>query len=253
MEPFFLEKQLNKNIPIPLYYQLKELILEYIDKAIPDSRLPTEDQLAGHFAISRSTVRQALGELTAEGHLVRHKGKGTMIVPRKIEQEFLEVLESFNDEMQEKGLVPHTQVLTLKKAPASGTEAAALKILPGDEVVRLVRLRSTNGEPIVLVETSLPAGINGLAGLVGDDLEKHSLYQLMENKYGTTIESSRRSLEIRTAGEFEARHLRVPLHAPLQYIETVAYTADRKPVEFSRALYRADRNKFILEIRKKKL
>src|SRR5690554_3336815 len=193
---FLHDKQLNKDIPIPLYYQLKELLLEYITSNEEQTPLPTESQLCDHFQVSRSTVRQALGELTSDGFLVRHKGKGTMILPRKIDQDFLVVLESFNDEMHEKGLTPHTQVLTLGLTQASPSVAKALAIEKGDAVVQLVRLRSANGVPMVLVSSFLPATYHGLSGMVDEDLVNHSLYKLMEQKYQVPISSSRRVIEI---------------------------------------------------------
>ena len=250
---FLRDKQLNKDIPIPLYYQLKELLLEYITSNEEKTPLPTESQLCDHFQVSRSTVRQALGELTSDGFLVRHKGKGTMILPRKIDQDFLVVLESFNDEMYEKGLTPHTQVLTLVLTQASPSVAKALAIEKGDPVVQLVRLRSANGVPMVLVSSFLPASYHGLTGMVDEDLENHSLYKLMENKYQVSISSSRRVIEIRMAGDFEATHLQVPAHSPLQYIETVSTTTDDIPIEYSKASYRGDLSRFVIEIRRKKI
>jgi GntR family transcriptional regulator len=232
---FLRDKQLNKDIPIPLYYQLKELLLEYITSNEEETPLPTESQLCEHFQVSRSTVRQALGELTSDGFLVRHKGKGTMILPRKIDQDFLVVLESFNDEMHEKGLVPNTQVLNLILTQASPAVSKALAIGKGDPVVQLVRLRSANGTPMVLVSSFLPASYHGLSSMVDEDLVHHSLYKLMEQKYHVPIEASRRVIEIRMAGDFEATHLQVPAHSPLQYIETVSTTTDGVPIEYSKA------------------
>ena len=81
MDDAILKKKINKNIPIPLYYQLKELLLEYIENSDEDAVLPTETTLCSIHNISRSTVRQALGELTAEGYITRKKGKGTAILP----------------------------------------------------------------------------------------------------------------------------------------------------------------------------
>ncbi len=253
METFFRSKPLNKQIPIPLYYQLKELLLDYIQSAGDNTVLPTETWLCGHYDISRSTVRQALGELAAEGYIVRHKGKGTMVVPRKIEQDFLIVLESFNDEMQEKGLTPRTAVLSRSVGSPPQSVQNALKLSPGQEAVQLVRLRSTNDEPVVLVTTYLPAAYNNLDKIIEEDLEHDSMYKIMGSKFGVSIASSRRMLEIRLAGDFEALHLGVPKGSPLQYIETVSSSEEGKAVEYSRAFYRGDRNKFVIETTRKKL
>jgi len=253
IDGFLLEKKLNKNIPIPLYYQLKELLMEYISVSDENTPLPTESQLCEHFQVSRSTVRQTLGELTSDGFLVRHKGKGTMILPRKIDQDFLVVLESFNDEMHEKGYTPHTEVLSLAVQEASPSVAKALKIAKGDPVVNLVRLRGANSVPMVLVSSYLPAAFHGLGSLVIEDLVNNSLYRIMEDTYHVPIESSRRVIEIRLAGDFEASHLKVSPHAPLQYIETISTTTDNIPVEFSKASYRGDISRFVIEIRKKRI
>ena len=246
-----MDKKLNKDIPIPLYYQLKELLLEYITTSEEETVIPTEIQLCEHFQVSRSTVRQALGELVNDGFLVRHKGKGTMVRPRKIDQDFLVVLESFNDEMHEKGLIPATEVLSLSIIEASRSTALALNIEKNAPVVQLVRLRSANKIPMVLVTSCIPAEYMNLGNLVHEDLTHNSLYKIMEQHYHVPINSSRRVIEIRSAGDFEAQHLRIPKHAPLQYIETISISNNKIPVEFSKASYRGDLSRFVIEIRKK--
>ena len=78
------EKKLDKNVPIPLYYQLKRLILEDIENGTYPigSDIPTELQLSEMFDISRTTVRQAITELVQEGRLYRVKSKGTFCCKR---------------------------------------------------------------------------------------------------------------------------------------------------------------------------
>lgn len=246
-EYFLLKKEINKNIPIPLYYQLKEILLEYIENADDHAVLPTESALCEFYDISRSTVRQAMGELAAEGYITRQKGKGTMILPRKIKQDFLVELKSFNNEMVLKGLRPKTEVISKTMTTASASVQKALGLKPGDSVVHLVRLRSIDEKPLVLVITYLPAEHNGLVKILDEDLENESMYALMETKFSTTIIESKRILEIRVSGDFEAGHLGVEKGAPLQYIETVSNDAEGNCVEFSKAFYRADYSKFYID------
>lgn len=253
MDDAILKKKINKNIPIPLYYQLKELLLEYIENSDEDAVLPTETTLCSIHNISRSTVRQALGELTAEGYITRKKGKGTAILPRKIKQDFLVILESFNDEMQEKGLKPTTEVISKSIMVPYLSVQKALNLSSEDEVIQLVRMRSINEIPLVLVTTYLPADYHNLRKIIHEDLEHKSMYNLLETKYDTFIISCRRMLEIRLAGDFEAQHLKVEKGAPLQYIETVSTDADRQPIEFSKAFYRGDNNKFFIETVKRSM
>lgn len=253
MNPFFQNKSLRKEIPIPFYFQLKEILLEFIKSQKPYTLLPTEAELCSHFVLSRSTVRQALSDLTVEGYIVRHKGKGTMILPRKIEQEFLEILESFNDEMQEKGLHPTTSVVQLEIKQADPYVSKLLQLSEDQEVVYLKRLRSIEGEPAVLVETYIPAERYHLRGLLDEDFVNKSLYHLMKYKYKVEIESSRRVLEIRYPNELDTNLLEIKPSSPIHYIETTSFDFTGIPVEFSRAKYRGDTNKFIIKISKKKI
>ncbi|MDY0244650.1 MAG: GntR family transcriptional regulator, partial [Sphaerochaeta sp.] len=80
MHSFFAQQQLDKNTPIPLYFQLKTLLLKFIKTQDGVVSLPTEQQLCNHFNISRSTVRQALKELVNEGVIERHKAKGSLTI-----------------------------------------------------------------------------------------------------------------------------------------------------------------------------
>jgi GntR family transcriptional regulator len=106
---------------------------------------------------------------------------------------------------------------------------------------------------MVLVTSCIPAEYMNLGNLVHEDLTHNSLYKIMEQHYHVPINSSRRVIEIRSAGDFEAQHLRIPKHAPLQYIETISTTINNIPIEYSKASYRGDLSRFIIEIRKKKL
>jgi ABC-type glycerol-3-phosphate transport system substrate-binding protein len=73
--------EIDKSVPIPLYYQLKQMIKRKIENGEfkPGDRLPTEQELCEMFSISRTPVRQALTELTYEGILYRRPGLGTFV------------------------------------------------------------------------------------------------------------------------------------------------------------------------------
>lgn len=68
----------------PKYRRLKEEILIGLNsgKWNAHDRLPSENELAAQFGLSRQTVRQTLGELEQEGWLYRQQGKGTFAAPK---------------------------------------------------------------------------------------------------------------------------------------------------------------------------
>ena len=76
---------INKYSNIPLYSQLKQLILEKIenDEYQENSKIPSEQEFCEIYDISRPTVRQAINELTSSGAIYKLKGKGTFVSKAK--------------------------------------------------------------------------------------------------------------------------------------------------------------------------
>ena len=136
-------KQIDKSVPIPLYFQLKTLILEEIKSGNYQvgSIIPTEKEFSEIFQISRTTVRQAITELVQEGWLYRVKSKGTFVSQPKINQNFIQKLESFNDQILRGGMTPSTEVLDFRTLKATKTVAMNLDIKENDPVIYLYRKR----------------------------------------------------------------------------------------------------------------
>lgn len=74
---------IDRNSPLPIYYQLKDLIKRQIQSGTlhPGDRLPTAQVLCQDYGISRAPVRQALTELVQEGYIYRRPGQGTFVAP----------------------------------------------------------------------------------------------------------------------------------------------------------------------------
>ena len=77
------QPQIDPAQPIPIYFQLKTLLLEDIlgGRYDGDGRLPTEHELCEHYGISRTPVTRALSELAEEGVVLRHRRRGTFVNP----------------------------------------------------------------------------------------------------------------------------------------------------------------------------
>ena len=243
--------ELDKNIPVPLYYQLKQCIIGEIQNGnlkVGDS-IPTEAEFSEKLGISRPTIRQALSELVAEGYLHRMKGKGTFISKPKIDERFFQQLQSFNQEMLNKGLNPSTEVLDFKIIAGIAAINQRLKIGASEELIYLRRLRYADGEPVVYLETYLPCKYFGR--ILNEDLVNHSLYHVLEEKFNKKVVRVIRQIEATNAGNEEARLLKMKKNQAVCLVKTVAYTQDDIPVEYSVARYRGDRNQFSVELIRK--
>lgn len=241
---------LNMDPRIPLYYQLMQLFRQEIEegKYQPGDVFPSENELCVRFGVSRPTVRQAINELVKEGLLHRVKGKGTFVSVRKIEQEFIQKLISFTEEMEMKGLRHATQVLELKVVPASKVVSAHLSLGTNEPVFCLERLRFVNEDPIVVVTTFIPQ--KNCPNLEKLDLNNHSLYKTLEKHYGISITRARRLMEVDQATEEDANLLGVEEGSPIQLSRTVAWNQYGVPIEFSIARYRGDKSQFVIELKR---
>ncbi len=245
----FLEnKELDKHVPIPLYFQLKELIVEEIKSGLypVDSLIPTEKELSEQFDISRTTVRQAITELVQEGWLYRVKSKGTFIARQKIKQDFLQRLETFREQMKRIGLEPSTEVLDFKVAKASYEVAENLRIEEGEQVIYLFRRRFGDGEPVVTVETYLP--YDKCAFIKDQDFEKVSLYDVLSAREETRIFSAKRLVEAVEANNSDVQYLHVRKGSPIQLVHTVSVNKADTALEYSIARYRGDASSFQLYV-----
>lgn len=249
MQQFIYEIRLDKNVPIPLYYQLKEQVLAMIkSSSLKDGdMLPSESELCSLLDVSRPTIRQAFSELVAEGYLSRYKGKGTFVSLPKIEERFLSKLESFNREMLAKGMTPSTKVLALSKIFGPHEANEKLQIPLDAPLIYLGRLRFADKIPLVYVETFL--SYDHYSKLLGVDFEEHSLYDSFEALYNMHIAKVKREIEAVNARRKEADLLEIAANKALILVKTLGYPNDSQiPAEFSVARYRGDVNKFSLDI-----
>ncbi|HAX50975.1 GntR family transcriptional regulator [Muricomes intestini] len=240
-------EKINKSVPIPLYFQLKELILAEIKEGNYKSgdMIPTEKDISDTFQISRTTVRQAITELVQEGWLYRVKSKGTFVSQPKITQEYIRKIESFNDQMYRMGVEPSTEVLelkTMKGMEAGDLVVKALEIAENDSVIFLYRKRMADGEPIVTTKTYLP--FSECEFLLTHDLNTEQLYSILSQKEETRIFRIERTVEAIEAKAEDVKLLQMKRGKPIQYFISTGYNAYGKPIEYTLSRYRGDRNKF---------
>ena len=233
----------------PKYLEIQNLLLQRIKNGDyqEGQLIPKEIDLAEQLNVSRPTVRHAIRNLVQGGYLERRKKRGTIVTQTKIKQQFTHVIESYNTEIQNNGLVAKTQVLNFSTEKASNEVAEALTIKPNTEVYKLVRLRSADNKPVVFVVTYLP--IAQLPDLQKIDFTHHSLYSELA-KAGLEITHVSRKIEVHPATEEEAQLLETDIKAPIFYFHTIGFTKDHRALEYSIASYRGDLNYFMVEIDK---
>ena len=232
--------------PVPLHHQVYLDLRGAIESGEyrPGDRLPPERTLATSYGCSLITIRRALDELSREGRLKRHQGRGTFVLPPRLERDIAEAM-SFTEEMQGRGLDPETRLVAARPEAASESVAAALQLEPGSPTLYLERLRLAGGEPLLLEMVHLPA--ERFPGLLASDLEHNSLYDVLTERYGTPVVRAREALEPVLLPAREARLLGLEPRSLALLVEGIAYTGDETPVEFGRTYVRGDRTRYYVE------
>ena len=153
-----LSANLSQDNNTPLYFQLETLIKRCISSGLvkPGDLLPSEAEFCRTFGISRSTVRQAVGELEEEGLVIRHQGKGTFIAEPKLHRRS-ENIYSFTSEAISMGLHPSSTLVDFDV------------IRPTEDLRRMLELQSAD---ILVPLYPHPAGGRGSAD-AGDLLLSH--------------------------------------------------------------------------------
>lgn len=214
----------------PLYAQVYDILVERIASGRwrPGEPLPNEFQLARELGVSQGTMRKALDRMAAEHLVMRRQGRGTFVTEHTAEAVHFRFFQMHDA----KGLraIPDSVGITVEKTAANAKERAALELAEGAEVVRIRRIRTVDGEPIILEDIALPAA--RFAGIETIDPIPNTLYDLFQSGYGITVAAADEKLTAASANAREARRLDVEPGTPLLVIERVATGVDGTPVEW---------------------
>ena len=243
--------QIDKTVPIPLYFQLKQLILGDIrsGKYREGDLIPTEMELSEMYALSRTTVRQATSELVQEGWLYKIKSKGTFVSHPKIKQDFIKKLESFNDTIEARGLKPSTEVLDFRVIEADKVQSdvkMALNLGEGQKAIYLFRKRRADHLPVVTVHTFLP--YDSCEMVLSHDLNQETLYSILATSEKTRVFRVDREVQALEADEEDAKYLEMKEGRAILATESIGYNAFSEPIEYSLAHYRGEYSKFSVTV-----
>ncbi|SOD71700.1 GntR family transcriptional regulator [Jatrophihabitans sp. GAS493] len=228
----------------PKYYLVKRHLLELIDTLPPGSLVPTERLLTAELGTSRTTVRQALGELVGEGRLVRRQGSGTYVAEPKITWPLR--MTSFTDQAAATGHSAATQLLESVREKASEDIAGKLSIRAGAATYCIERLRLVDDTPMA-VETSYLSAAR-FPGLIKQLRKTASLYRVLSEVYGCQPVEAEETIETAAASPREAELLHTDTGAPMLVLGRHSFDADGKPIEWVRSWYRGDRYVFVAKL-----
>ena len=171
---------------LPKYEMAYRTILDRIKagRYTVGSRMPTEGELAAHFGISRVTIRRALDMLVQDGFVESKQGSGYRLITLSPASDTC--LTSFTDAMLRAGHEPTTRLISIDTfVPGVGEIAHLPENMRVTPITRVMRLRSVDGVPRMLVMTYAPADL--LSGAKPADFPetgpKQSILRILSDRF----------------------------------------------------------------------
>lgn len=241
---------LNKYSNIPLYSQLKNLIVEKIENGefAENDQIPSEQELCELYNISRPTVRQAICELTNNGYLYKEKGKGTFVSSSKSRID-IKNYSGFTDSILDSQVPGQRNIIELNTLRNSDFKKldGIFNIAYNQKVdfAEVKYITNQNSEAISLNISYLP--INLFPTIIDDIKNKKPSYEVLRGKYPLIPSKSKSTLEVIFTDLWDAQHLKVQPGQALIKIENILYSKSGQAVEYIVSKYRSDKCKLIFE------
>lgn len=233
---------------MPLYLQIQE----YLNAKIVNGGyaygelIPSELELEKMFKVSRITIRQAIADLEKEGYVKRQRGKGTTVTYSERIDESLCAIRSFTKEMQDRGKEAGTAEIKIERIKASDKVREQLKLNEGAEVYHLYRIRTADGEPIVVFETY----INGDYPLpLDEEAFKGSMYDVFDKAGIGMPVYVHENFQAILADNQLASALNMKRGGAIFKRIRTAYNAKNEPIEYTVSYYRGDRYSYSVDLK----
>jgi GntR family transcriptional regulator len=215
-------------------------------------QLPTEEQLAASYSVSRQTVRRAMQDLVSEGIIYRVAGRGTYPVAEQ--DRYVNHFGSV-EELMALSLDTECQVVSPLQRKVDVSAASRLR-LPADEIVTVALLRLHADVPFCYTSVCLPPRIGQL--LTGfDELaaagrrSQVTVIGLIDARISGSVAAAEQSISAAGAPAFAARHLGCETGEPLLRIDRLYFDAEDVPVELAVSYFDPEHYSYRVKLRRR--
>jgi len=235
---------------LPVYYQIKQTIKNWIiNKDFnPGEKIPSENELAEKFKVSRLTVRQAISQLVQEGFLISKRGEGTFVTNNEsLISSFSLEFTGFMDDLFYQISKSKTKSVKINRMTVPKLAKEKLELEDEHEVVQIKRVRFLEDKSFAYTINYLPIEIG--SKINEKDLFKKPLLQILEQDFGIQFNEALQTIEASFADKEVAEQLGITSGSPILFVERIMYTKKRRPVELVQSSYRGDLYKYIVRLK----
>ncbi len=229
---------------MPVYLKVRRDIREGIESGTypAGTTIPSENELAKRYGITRLMVRKAVDALVEEGLVRRAQGKGAFSTGSLSEQRGLPP-KGFREQAKSHLHVPTVRILETRLRQAGPFYSRFFSIEEDDDLYCVRRLNSMDGEPLSIEKTFIPCDM--FPGITEIDISVFSLYETYA-LLGHEVARVRETIDLIELSANDARLLGVEVGSPAMVLDCVSYDADDLPVEHAISYTRGDKGNYYL-------
>lgn len=224
---------------VPLYHQIYLQLREEITSGARGfgARMPTEQELSASYRVSRITARRALDELALH-HLVERKRRiGTHVIFRSPVNPIQGNIEQALESLLNFGRSTLVKLLEVDRIQVRPPIDEALELAPDSEVLRVVRVRWLDGQPLGHFVSYLPADVG--KNMTRAKLKSTPMLTLIEQA-GVQIGAAHQTISATLADAALSSSLQVEIGSPILRVSRTVADVNGRPVQHILAQFRPD-------------
>lgn len=221
------------------YIQIADHVRGLVARSKPGDRLPSDAELCEMFDVSRMTARQAMQLVATDGLVERKRGAGTFVKANRVPR-YLGSPLSFSESVEERGMIPSSELLQSEPIVPSDDESSALGLAPGEKAFVLERLRLADGSPMAIERVVMPLD---LVEQLETGFAASSLHEAFRKAGRSPIEAHA-DVSARAATKRQRDLLELPQHGVVICERRTIFDQDHRPLERTNTCYSAERYAF---------
>lgn len=232
-------KRQRGSIYMNICYQIIDDIVK--NKYSVGDLIPTQNELAERFQVSRTTIREAVKELIRRNILKAVKGKGTFVIAKPGEIARNSHTEGFSgSQFRNIGREVHSKVILIEEIPADRKLSNKLVVPEKSSITHIRRVRYVDLIPLCIDDAYLVTKYLGGIDFSKEDLENGSLYKILEEKAGLYFRYVEEKYRAVACSKEFAGYLGISPNEPVLGIEMLSSDEFGKPVEYCENYERSD-------------
>lgn len=225
----------------PLHAQLTEIIRGRIQQGFypVKSKLPSEREICEEFGVSRTTVREMIRQLKKEDLINVQAGRGAFVRTPQRDISVHVSLGGFSTDLKNAGKTPSSKLLGLEIITRPDKELInAMALEPGDELVKIERLRLVNAIPLAIHIAWLNHRF--CPQVLKYNLSQTSLFSILREVFHLKIQKATQNVYASLADSRERGLLSLPDPSAVLHASRTTYLESGEILEYSYATYCGD-------------